>query len=248
MNTRDEIKTARRVGILGTVIFHLVLAILLIGRGISRVEKHDGMEITLALPDQEALQQRVEELRQQEERLRESAAGEVRELLRSIAVNEEIAATASPRVLPVEQEIERYIATIREELRVKAGGHAATRDPRHDEDSLQALASRRQREQDSLQSTVYAGESSVSYRLAGRYKTRLPVPVFRRASGGTVVVSIEVNPRGVVVKARVVDAESGDDERLREVALEAATCSRFNEDEQAAPRQRGTITYHFVSQ
>jgi hypothetical protein len=241
--------SARRAGILGTVIFHLLLAILLAGRGIYRQEVHAGVEITLDLPDPEALRQHVEELkRQHEELLRARADEEVREMLRSIAVNEELARKAPPAV---EREIERYIGEIREELREEAardGRYAVKRDEHHAADSLQARESRRQRELDSLQSVVYAGESSVSYKLAGRYKTDLPVPVFRCEFGGKVVVAIVVNPRGEVVKAEVVDAGSKPDDCLREVAVAAAARSRFNEDDKAPPRQPGVITYNFVKQ
>jgi TonB family protein len=242
---------ARQAGILGTVIFHLLVAILLVGAGIARVGVHEGLEIVLDLPGEEEVQQRVEELERREALLRESADEETREMLRSIAVNEDLAAGRAATTAPVEREIERYISDIQGEL-----GRAAARDsrytvasdPRRVADSLQALEARRQRELDSLQSTVYAGESSVSYKLKDRYKTFLPIPVFRCEFGGTVVVAITVEPRGAVLKAVVVDPGSSTDECLREVAVEAALRSRFNADEKAPSPQRGTITYNFVKQ
>jgi TonB family protein len=243
MSAWREQTNARRAGILGTLAFHLLVAIVLVGMNISRVGVHEGMEITLAVPPvEEATRRRLEEARQREE----DAAAE-RELARALAVNEEIA----ERRAPVEREIERYIKEIREELDEAAtrdGRHAARKGRQHDADSLDALEARRQRELDSLQSVVHAGESSVSYRLAGRHRVYLPVPVFRCESGGTVVVSIVVNPRGEVVRATVVDASTRADACPREVAVEAATRSRFNADEKAPPRQTGTITYHFVRQ
>ncbi|MDR2131111.1 MAG: energy transducer TonB [Odoribacteraceae bacterium] len=251
MSSWKKITNTHRVGILGTVIFHLLVAILFVGLNIARPDVHAAMEITLEWPDEEALHHRVEALHQREELLREQAAQEVREIVRSIAVNEEITTRTPAQKLPVEREIDRYIAGIQEELNEGASGeerYAAKRDGHHDADSLRALEERRQRELDSLQATVYAGESSVSYRLQNRYKTFLPIPVFRCEFGGKVVVAITVNPRGVVLKAAVIAAESKDDDCLREVAVEAATRSRFNEDEKAPPRQTGTITYQFVKQ
>ncbi|MDR0543802.1 MAG: energy transducer TonB [Odoribacteraceae bacterium] len=230
-----EMTNARRAGILGTVCFHLLAAIAVVGLNISRETVHEGMEIAVETPVEEAAPREA----------RGEEGGE--ELSRSIAVNEEIAAG---RGEDAEREIERYIAGIREELREEArdGRYAARKDERREADSLQALEARRQRALDSLQSAAYGGESSVTYRLAGRFKVFLPVPVFRCEFGGTVVVSIAVNPRGEVVKAEVVDKESKDDACLREVAAEAARHSRFNAEEKAPARQAGTITYHFVKQ
>lgn len=239
---------ARQAGILGTVIFHLLAAILLVGANIARVGVHEGVEITLDLPGEEEARQRVEELERQEAALRESADEETREMLRSIAVNEDLAVE---RAAPVEREIERYISDIQDELGREAardGRYTVTSDPRREADSLQALEARRQRELDSLQSTVYAGESSVSYQLKDRYKVSLPIPVFRCEFGGKVVVAITVDPRGAVLKAVVVDPGSVADDCLREVAVEAALRSRFNADEKAPSPQRGTITYNFVKQ
>ncbi|MDR2414455.1 MAG: energy transducer TonB [Odoribacteraceae bacterium] len=244
MSTWKEMPNARRAGILGTVAFHLLVAIVLLAASLSREMVHEEIEITIESP-----LQRAAELEQQADALQENADEEARELLRSIAVNEEMA-DGPRRDRDARQDIERYIAGIREELDNGREGRASLlpRDRQREADSLQALEARRQRELDSLQSTAYAGKSSVTYRLAGRHKTFLPVPVFRCEFGGTVVVAIAVNPRGAVVKAEVVDAESGKDPCLREVAVETATRSRFNAKEDAPPRQEGAITYHFARQ
>jgi TonB family protein len=249
--TNEKKSRARQAGILGTVIFHLLAAILLVSAGIARVGVHEGLEITLSLPDEEAARQRAGELQRLETTPRESADEETREMLRAIAVNEEIAAARDATRAPVEREIERYISEIQGELgraAARDGRYTVASDPRRAADSLQALEARRQRELDSLQSTVHAGESSVSYKLKDRYKTRLPIPVFRCEFGGTVIVAITVDPRGEVLKATVVDQESSTDDCLREVAVEAALRSRFNADEKAPSPQRGTITYNFVRQ
>ena len=99
-----------------------------------------------------------------------------------------------------------------------------------------------------LQSTVYVGKSSVSYNIKGRYKTYLPIPVYKCEFGGKIVVAVVVNRQGRVIKAEVVDAESNKDDSLREVAVDAALKSEFNVDEKAPERQTGTITYNFVKQ
>lgn len=106
----------------------------------------------------------------------------------------------------------------------------------------------REQELDSLKSTFYSGESSVSYNLKGRYARILPIPVFKCESGGRVVVEVIVNPRGVVIKADVIKGQSAPDERLWRVAEDAANRSRFNDKADAPAQQKGTITYNFVKQ
>ena len=63
-----------------------------------------------------------------------------------------------------------------------------------------------------------------------------------------VVVTVVVNPQGVVMQAEVVPSLSEDNEILWRVAKDAANRSRFNEKPDAPSRQKGTITYHFVPQ
>ena len=63
-----------RRGIMGTVIFHLVLAIFLLSMEISRIQVHTEMEIVMDTPTpeerqkKEEEQQRKEEIRQKEQR------------------------------------------------------------------------------------------------------------------------------------------------------------------------------------
>ncbi|MDR0765679.1 MAG: energy transducer TonB [Odoribacteraceae bacterium] len=233
MNDKNATTGGRRAGVLGTVIFHLLVAIALAVAGISRETAHRETGFAIELEDAEVPRQPVD-----------GEPRETRDIPSPVAVNEEVAGDA-------DRDIERYIAAIREELRAVArddGQRDAGDEARRLADSLQEREDHLSRRLDSLQSVARAGGSSVTYRLAGRHKITLPVPVFRCEFGGTVVVSISVDPRGTVVRARVVDAASKDDPCLRETALDAATRARFNGLESAPARQEGTITYHFVRQ
>lgn len=62
-----------RHGVMGTVIFHLVLAICLVSMGISRLENHVEMEIELDMPEPEIVQQQQEEMKKKEEIARQAA-------------------------------------------------------------------------------------------------------------------------------------------------------------------------------
>ena len=236
-----------RYGVMGTVIFHLVLAILLVCVGISRLDSQQRMEIEIDMPEPEIVQQKQEEQKKKEQILQQSADEEVNEMLRSLAVNED-AVKKNAETQPHER-VEEYIEQIQEEIDSDYGGrYRANKNKHYKEDSIRVQRDKKERMLDSLQSTVYVGKSSVSYNIKGRYKTYLPIPVYKCEFGGKIVVAVVVNRQGRVIKAEVVDAESNKDDSLREVAVDAALKSEFNVDEKAPERQTGTITYNFVKQ
>lgn len=168
-------------------------------------------------------------------------------MLRSLAVNEDVVKkNAEP---PPHERVKEYIEQIQEEIDSDYGGrYRANKNKHYKEDSIRAQRDKKERMLDSLQSTVYVGKSSVSYNIKGRYKTYLPIPVYKCEFGGKIVVAVVVNRQGRVVKAEVVDTESDKDDALREVAVDVALKSEFNADEKAPERQAGTITYNFVKQ
>ena len=236
-----------RHGVMGTVIFHLVLAIFLVCVGISRLDSQQRMEIEIDMPEPEIVQQKQEEQKKKEQILQQSADEEVNEMLRSLAVNED-AVKKNAETQPHER-VEEYIEQIQEEIDSDYGGrYRANKNKHYKEDSIRVQRDKKERMLDSLQSTVYVGTSSVSYNIKGRYKTYLPIPVYKCEFGGKIVVAVVVNRQGRVIKAEVVDAESNKDDSLREVAVDAALKSEFNVDEKAPERQTGTITYNFVKQ
>ena len=236
-----------RHGVMGTVIFHLVLAIFLVCVGISRLDSQQRMEIEIDMPEPEIVQQKQEEQKKKEQILQQSADEEVNEMFPSLAVNED-AVKKNAETQPHER-VEEYIEQIQEEIDSDYGGrYRANKNKHYKEDSIRVQRDKKERMLDSLQSTVYVGKSSVSYNIKGRYKTYLPIPVYKCEFGGKIVVAVVVNRQGRVIKAEVVDAESNKDDSLREVAVDAALKSEFNVDEKAPERQTGTITYNFVKQ
>lgn len=235
-----------RRGIMGTVIFHLVLVIFLLSMEISKVAVHAEMEIVMEAPDPEEIQKQQEEEQRKQEIRQKSSTEEVEQLLRSIAVNENIKEKSNRQ----ETNVQQYVDEIMEELQETGDGgrYKAQRDKNYKRDSLQSLRDKREQELDSLKSTFYSGRSSVSYNLKDRYARFLPIPVFKCEYGGKVVVEIMVNRRGVVQKAVVVESQSQSDDCLWRVAVDAAERSRFNEKPDAPALQKGTITYNFVKQ
>jgi TonB family protein len=87
----------------------------------------------------------------------------------------------------------------------------------------------------------------LSFSLAGRSPKFLPKPSSKFNENGTVVVQIDVDKYGKVIKALAVDKGSNTtNATLRRLAEEAAIKAVFNANPDAAEVQRGTITYHFV--
>ena len=91
------------------------------------------------------------------------------------------------------------------------------------------------------------GHVTVSFSFTNpvRYSRHLVKPAYRCEGGGEVIVSVVVNQRGEVTSAWV---ESGGDECMQQTAVESARNSRFDINNSAPAKQRGTITYIFIPQ
>ena len=146
--------------------------------------------------------------------------------------------------------VQEYIDEIRQELENEeySGRYSKKRNEHYRQDSILHQRDKKEQTLDSLTSTFYSGKSSVSYNLKNRYALFLPIPIFKCEFGGTVVVNIEVNRKGIVQRAEVVRNLSEQDDCLYEVAVDAALRSKFNPRPDAELLQVGTITFHFVKQ
>jgi hypothetical protein len=95
----------------------------------------------------------------------------------------------------------------------------------------------------------FSGPTRIYYNLPGRRHSYLPIPIYKCEGSGKAVLTIEVNPKGIVLSAKIVLAESTTtDPCLIETAVNSALISKFNPDINAQKIQTGTLTYHFVAQ
>lgn len=94
----------------------------------------------------------------------------------------------------------------------------------------------------------FKGPSVISYYLQGRKAIELPVPAYKCQFGGQVVVDIEVGRDGKVVKADIDTKNSITDECINTAAIKAAFESQFTVSTEANSRQKGSVTYLFVPQ
>jgi hypothetical protein len=95
----------------------------------------------------------------------------------------------------------------------------------------------------------YKGPTRIYYNLTGRTHTYLPIPIYKCQGAGKIVISIQVNQKGIVEKAFIIENESNtSDQCLIETAVSTALASRFNSDIKSPTIQTGTLSYHFVAQ
>ena len=95
-----------------------------------------------------------------------------------------------------------------------------------------------------------AGNVTVEYSFTNpvRESRKLPIPAYTCQSGGRVVVNVTLNRSGNVIAAEVDRSQSDNIAELHDAAVRKARESRFNLDQDAPERHRGTITYLFRPQ
>lgn len=103
-------------------------------------------------------------------------------------------------------------------------------------------------EETSKESKPYSGPSVLSWSLAGRKASSLPIPAYRCMGGGEVTVIIGVDNSGTVTYAKIKEDVSSDDACLRNFAIRAARMSRFSSSSTSPARQMGDIVYKFIPQ
>lgn len=103
-------------------------------------------------------------------------------------------------------------------------------------------------DRDSIKNVIYSGKSNIHYFLENRFHVRLPIPVYLAKSGGEIKVDIQVDRSGRVIKADISSSKASGDPMLAEYAIQAAERTLFNSDNKAPAIQRGSITYKFVAQ
>lgn len=245
----------RLVGILGTVIVHLIAAIIFMSFQISSLhnEMKDAFQIEFA--PEEAVKP------ENKDKLIELPATTVEKVLQGdeemLNIARNLANKGDPKINK-----DDYIDMVKEEL-IKSG--KLGRDNYIDEQKRLAASKGEENltigEKDTTgykpdktdksqeMAANYKGPTRIYYDLKGRTHTYLPIPIYKCQGEGKVVMSIEVNQKGVVEKVQVRESESTTaDPCLVETAVNTALISRFNSDINSPKTQTGTLSYHFVAQ
>ncbi len=240
------------VGILGTVIIHLVAAILFMLFQIRSLNIDRSNEFTVEFAEYRP------EVPDEQEKLIELPATSVERILQGDEDMLNIARNLANK--PDEQiDPEDYIDKVKEEL-IKSGKLGV--DNYIDEwkrlkeagDEANASFENRAKEEEKpeeseVMAANYQGPTRIYYNLEGRNHTYLPIPIYKCEGSGKVVLAILVNQKGIVEEAKVIETESTTtDLCLEETAVSTALISRFNQDMYSPKIQAGTLSYHFVAQ
>jgi hypothetical protein len=243
----------RLAGILGTVIIHLVAALIFMSFQLHSIKKElsDEFNIEFAAIEED----------EEQDQLIELPATSIEKILHDdeelLNIARNLANRPDVNIDPAD-----YIDKVKEEL-IKSG--KLGEDNYIDEQKRLAesggeenLAYERESErsdedevpdESEKMAANYTGPTRIYYDLAGRNHTYLPIPVYKCEGSGKVTLFIQVNQKGQVESAQVLASEiTTKSSCLIETAVRSAMISRFNPDINSPKVQQGTLTYHFVAQ
>jgi len=246
-----KMNDGRVVGILGTVIVHLIAAIIIMSFQIRalKIKAKETFEFEFTPVEQVA-----------EVKTMEIPVTTVEKVLQGdeemLNIAKNLANKADPKI-----NRDEYIDRVKEEL-IKSGKLGANnyideqrrKSEKRDEDLAITDESKVKDDQNKPTESQemaanFKGPTRIYYDLAGRTHTYLPIPIYKCEGAGKVALLIDVNPNGIVEKAMPIESQSTtSDPCLIEAAVKAALISRFNSDIDALKIQSGTLTYHFVAQ
>jgi hypothetical protein len=243
----------RLVGILGTVMIHLIAGILLMSFRIRSLQKDmsDKFTIEFATVDESKTVEKMIDL----------PATTVERILKGddemLNIARNLSNKSEEKINPAD-----YIDKVKEEL-IKSGKlginnyiddqkrlNELNTDEKLASENVSAKSEEIQKPVESQEMAAnYKGPTRIYYDLTGRTHTFLPIPIYKCQGSGRIVLSIEVNQKGIVEKAQIIANQSTtSDECLIETAVATALISRFNSDINFPGIQKGTLSYQFVAQ
>lgn len=242
------------VGILGTVIIHLVAAIVFMSfqlTGLKTKEKQiKKFEIEFAaIEEKKAIEKPVEPPPTSVENIFYDDV-EMLNIARNLSSRSEVKVDAKDYIDQVKEELIQSGKLGTDNYLDKPGGNQMRED---DQFELENQKEKEKQEDNANESRKmaanYRGPTRIYYDLQGRNHTYLPIPIYKCQGSGKIVLLIEVNQNGIVENANIIEGEStAKDECLLETATGSALRSRFEPDMNAPRIQKGTLTFIFVAQ
>jgi len=241
------------VGILGTIIVHLIAAIIFMSFQIRslKIEPSDEFVVEFAPVEESAAKEEMIELPATTvERILKGDA-EMLNIARNLANKSPEKIDPADYIDKVKDElikngklgVDNYIDEQKKLLKTNDDEKIAFKN-----DSSKLRENEKPSESQKMAAN-YKGPTRIYYDLAGRNHLYLPIPIYKCEGSGMVVLSIDVNQKGEVEKALVISAQSStSDPCLIETAVKTALVSRFNPDARAPKIQTGTLSYQFVAQ
>lgn len=244
------------VGILGTLIIHLIAGIIFMLYQVSTIKKENEQVFSVELQQVEEAPPVPEQKKEEQPLSQAEKASQVDDELLNIARN---LSNKSDQKINAQE----YIDMVKDEM-IKNG--QLGKDNYIDEQKMMNEKGNGDEEVSTedkkpertepekptpsqLLASNYKGPTRIYYDLPGRTHTHLPLPIYMCQGSGKVALAIQVAQKGEVISAKVISGESTtSDPCLVETAVNTALLSRFNPDVNAPRVQEGTLTYHFVAQ
>jgi hypothetical protein len=241
------------IGILGTVIVHLVAGIIFMSFQIKSLRQNRSDKFTVEFASE------IEAVAK--EKLIELPAVSVEKILQDDPEMLNIARNLANRS---DQKInaDDYIDMVKEELiasgklgsdnyideQKREAGNESDEKISLERDTARTNVKESQKESQKMAAN-YKGPTRIYYDLPGRTHSYLPIPIYLCQGSGNVTLGIDVNQKGEVVKAQIISRESTtSDPCLIETAVQTALLSRFNSDVNSPKIQSGKLSYLFVAQ
>ena len=239
-----------RVGVYGTIIFHLLIAISFL---IIKINTINSLNVSLVEVDFEKEQADpvVEKQKIEKEiaELKQAIALAGQNELRNASADVSKESKGDKPALQDDRNTEAgklYDEARQLQLRLEAGKANLAKLEKSDDGVLE---SKGQEPTQRSGKVANPGKVLVNYDLGGRKAFRLPVPAYTCEGGGEVKVIIEISNEGYVVSAKVDSKSSNADDCLWNSALRSARQSRFQiMDKPASNQVSGYILYRFIPQ
>lgn len=232
-------------GIMGTLIFHILLVagfwVAELNQNV-KIEKEEAILIDFVAPEEkEKIPEQEQELNQIKNAQSDLARRNGQSSGSNQAVND---ALKKDKFFDANykrdiEEAEKMVSDVNKQLSKKA---PLTKKFKMPETSTEG------QDPDSIKNIVYSGKSNIHYYLENRFHVRLPIPVYLAKGGGEIIVDIQVDQSGRVIKAEARPSKNINDPMLPIYATQAAERTVFNSASKAPTVQKGTITYKFVAQ
>lgn len=259
-NNKDKYK-----GLLGTIVFHVIILTLLIIFGFSTtlpLPGEEGVEVNLGSdmqgfgnrqPERSSTVEKRPPPPSQQEKVNEEIVTQDTEPAPVIEeVNEEVTPEETPVVESTEEISEPEPVEKEPEVIQEALYKGKNKTPNNNQnEGITEGEGDQGNPRGTIDAREYLGKGGFGdgndWDLEGRNPSFLPKPTAEFKENGTVVVQITVNRYGKVIKAIAIDKGSNTtNTTLRRLAEQAAKRAQFNPDMNAPEFQRGTITYHFI--
>ena len=252
-NLADLLSFVRRhrVGVYGTIIFHLLIAIIILTFKLGSLQTQNNLPVVINF-EKEAIPPEIlkQEIKKEMEQLRRELAkvNYTKTDLKNAAADVSSEKKDLDKSLTDDRNTktdELYDEAKRLQERLEAG-KSNLEKLEQGNNAIQPSAGQEMSPKSSK--APNPGKVLVNYSLGGRKAFRLPVPAYTCEGGGEVKVIIEVNRIGYVTSARVDNSNSSSDDCLWEGALRSARMSRFLAQEGGSNSQTGFILYRFIPQ